>query len=203
MKVIFSILFLALTLYASEAEFSIAMRNSKYGAIGFEYNDIGVVYENSVFIDVLEKQYARLLIYHDFSWTDRIDLRYSLYYGTRYNQDYYDYGGIFEINTRITKHALRFSGIYQPYYDSDLEISHGYSAALSLFPLSEVGVTGGIRNIPDYRETERRVFAGLVFDTPHLLLQPIISTPLRSGAKSVTRLTINFVYRLSLLENGS
>ena len=97
----------------------------------------------------------------------------------------------------------QFSGIYQPYYDSDLEISHGYSVALSLFPLSEVGVTGGIRNIPDYRETERRVFAGLVFDTPHLLLQPIISTPLRSGAKSVTRLTINFVYRLSLLENGS
>jgi hypothetical protein len=194
MKFILPIVLTAISLYAQGSNAILGVRSSKYAYVGYENNKIGVILENSVFVEDVEKQYARAIAYYHFL-ISRLYVSYGLYYGSRYNHDFYDYGAILKSSLKITEHVFRLDGIFMPFYDSDLKLHYGYSASISVFPFTEVGFVGGFRNIPDYRDVERRVFAGIEFDTPHLILRPEISTPLRNDARSVTRFTINFIYR--------
>ena len=195
MRIIILMLALISFIEAQDLSFLIGMRSSKYGSIGVEYKDIGFIIENSIFIDDVNNQYIRTKAYHNFLITNWIHLTYTLFYGSRYNHDYFDYGGILETHIKSTGKTIQAKGTFLPFYDSNLGHKYSYSASLIFLPFSEVGIIGGIRNIPEYRIPEKRVFSGLVFDLPHLWLQPEISTPLRRNAKSVTRLTFNFIYK--------
>lgn len=194
MKFILPIVLAAISLYAQGSNAILGIRSSKYAYAGYENNKIGVILENSVFVEDVEKQYARAIAYYHFL-TSKLYVSYGLYYGSRYNHDFYDYGAILKSSVKLTEHVLRLDGIFMPFYDSDLKLHYGYSASMSIFPFSEVGFVGGFRNIPDYREIERRVFGGLEIQTPHLTVRPEVSTPLRENSKPVTRVTVNFIYR--------
>lgn len=196
MKIIISTLILISFVEAQDLSFIIGMRSSKYGSVGVEYKDIGFIIENSIFIDDVENQYIRAKTYLNFSITNQINLKYILFYGSRYNNDYIDYGGMIETSLQSTSKAIQATGAFLTFYDSDLGLYYSYSTSLILLPFSEVGITAGIRNIPEYRMPEKRAFIGLVFDLPHLWLQPEISTPFEKSAKSITRLTFNFVYKV-------
>ena len=195
-------LILLLTVVATTGAFEssaiLGMRCSKYGFVGYEYNNKwGLVYENSIFIQDVELQHGKILGYYHSSF-NTIDLYYALFYGSRFNQDYYDYGGIFSAHYRTTSNLFHLNVRYQPFSDSDFGFKHGYYFSLQVLPFNEIGLFLGVRNLPDFRETERRLFGGIVFELPHLVLQPEISTPVRKGSRSVTRLSVNFIYKAPL-----
>lgn len=195
-KIIFLICFFSIWSFAQQSGYILGLRSSKYGQVGYENaSQWGVILENSIFIEDVELQYLRIEAFHDFSIMQDLDLQYLLFYGSRYNHDYHDYGGSIKLSADLIAKYLNITTIFQPFYDSDLGLTYGYSAKLQTIPLKHVGIFGGVRNIPEYRDPERRVFGGIVFNLPQLILEPEISTPLKKDSRSTTRLTVNFIYK--------
>lgn len=196
MKKILFIFIMASLVYAEQSSYILGLRSSKYGYIAYQNkNNWGIAFENSIFIQDVELQYARTAVFYTFSALSLLHGSYAAYYGSRYNQDYYDIGTSITCAWDIFGKYLQVDGIWQPFYDSDIGLTYGYSAWLQTIPLNEVGVFGGIKNLPDSRDPERRFFAGLVFDLPHMLLKPEVSTPLRKKGRSMTRVMVNFTYK--------
>jgi hypothetical protein len=120
-------------------------------------------------------------------------LWYVLYGGMQYDMDYYDYGG--ELSLLWAPHAyFQIKARYRPFYDSDLGTRYGYLIQLQSFPFEDVGFYAGFKNMPDYRNVERRFFGGMLFDVGRLGVYSEISTPVH-GSFEWTRVQLNFIYR--------
>jgi len=179
--------------------YMLGMRNSKYAFAAYENTKHwGVALENSFFVEEVELQYARAAAFYTFYLNLGFKGAYALYYGRRYNGDFYDVGAMLVLKYNIVNRLLQIGAMIQPFYDSDLKSKSAYNAWVQAIPLEEVGLFLGIKNQADYRDLERRAYAGVVFDLPHIVLKPEVSTPLEKGCKSTTRITVNFVYKKSL-----
>lgn len=182
--------------FALDGSYLIGMRSSKYGFIGYESsNNWGFAVENSLFVQDMDLQYARLAAFYRFSLHSRVNGHYAIFAGSRYNQDYYDFGSMLSLDLTIIKRYFDVQGTISPIYDSDAKLDYVYSVSAQTMLLQEVGLFGGFKNIPDYRNPEKRIFGGLVFDTRHLILKPEISTPFKADARSNTRVSVNFIYK--------
>ena len=183
------------TAFAQGTTYFLGIRQSKYGYVGVQpFRHWGVRYDNSLFSQSVEYQYGRLALFYSFDTPFNMRGTYSFFYGMRYNQDYYDWGG--ELNCTLALHPkyFRINGILQPKYDSDIKEMVGYSVSLQTLPLQEVGLLMGFRNLPDFRDVERRAFVGMIFETERLKVVPEVSTPIATKMES-TRVAISFVYR--------
>lgn len=179
--------------------YMLGMRNSKYAYVAYENTrHWGFALENSFFVEEVELQYARVAAFYTFDLNLGLEGAYTLYYGRRYNGDFYDVGAILALKYNIVDRLFQIGATFQPFYDSDLKSKNAYNAWVQTIPLEEVGLFLGIKNQAEYRDLERRAYAGVVFDLPHITLKPEVSTPLEKGCKSTTRITVNFVYRNSL-----
>lgn len=179
--------------------YMLGMRNSKYAYAAYENTrHWGVALENSIFVEEVELQYARAAAFYTFYLNFGLEGAYTLYYGRRYNGVFYDVGAMLTLNYNIVGRLLQIGGTFQPFYDSDLKSRNAYNAWVQAIPLDEVGLFLGIKNQAEYRDLERRAYVGVVFDLPHIVLKPEVSTPLEKGCKSTTRITVNFIYRNSL-----
>ena len=195
MKAVFVFfLFLLGLSFAQTSTYMLGIKNSKYAYIGLQpFERWGIAYENSLFSQDIKLQYGRLDLFYIFEMP--FDLRgcYVFFLGTRYNMDYYDIGGELDVRYDMVLRYLQIKGILQPRYDSDIKGKIGYSLALQTRPFEEIGFLVGIKNLPEYRNVERRVFAGLSFEGPHLKIVPEISFPLAKETE-LMRVTISFVY---------
>lgn len=192
--------FLAILLFAISVSFAqgpsyiLGMRNSKYAYAGIKpFQSWGIAYENSVFTQDLELQYGRIALFYVFDAPFGISGSYAFFYGIRYNFDYYDFGAELELKYDVHPRYLQIKGILQPRYDSDAKGMFGYSILAQTMPLGEVGLFAGFKNLPEYRDVEQRLFAGVAFETPHLKVLPEISTPVVTNLATI-RVSISFVY---------
>ena len=187
------LLFASATFLFANNLFFTGMRNQRFLYVGAQHGSYGVAYEQSMFNQDPEQQYGRIGLFAEYSLPLSVTLWYILYGGMRYDLDYYDYGG--EIFLLWTPRAyFQIRGQYRPFYDSDLGVRHGFLVLLQSFPFEDVGFYVGFKNMPDYRNVERRFFGGVLFDVGRLLVYPEISTPVR-GSFEWTRVNLNFVYR--------
>lgn len=191
------VIFLLLTtcVFAREANYFLGFQNSKYAFVGIEtpYR-FGIAIKNSVFVEQIEFQYVRAAIFYNFFAPFGLSGQYRLYSGIRYNKDYYDIGGIVDLQWKLVVNLLQVSGSFLSNYDSDLGVKEAYCVELQITPFREIGLFAGMKNLPEYRNTEQRVYGGIVFDVPHMLVKPEISVPTNSEL-AATRVSVSFVYR--------
>lgn len=174
------------------------MRSNRYAFVGFQTKEnFGVAFENSVQTQSPKKQYARLAAFYVFDLPFNIHSNYAVYGGMRYDKEFYDVGTRVELLWKAHERYLQLNGVWQPFYDSDYGRNFGYLVGVRSFVLPEVGVVANFKNIPEYRDVERRVSFGLVFETDHLSVMPEISIPV-DGQNPLTRVFVSFVYYFPL-----
>lgn len=195
MKIFLVILLFALSVsFAQGPSYILGMRNSKYAYAGIKpFQSWGLAYENSVFAQDLELQYGRIALFYVFEIPLGISGSYAFFYGMRYNFDYYDFGAELDLKYNIHPRYLQIKGTLQPRYDSDAKEMMGYSILIQTILLEEVGLFAGFKNLPEYRDVERRLFAGVAFETAHLKIFPEISMPVATNF-ATTRASISFLY---------
>lgn len=188
-------LFLVVSLYANNSfSFLMGMRNDRYVFVGVEYaSRFGLAVENSMFTQGTEKQYIRVSPFYRWNIDDSFEGSYALYYGMRYDRDYFDVGARVDVLWRHYRY-LQVGGTLMPFYDSFLKGLVGYQAYAQTFPLKEIGVFAGAKNLPDFRDVERRFMGGLVFESGRLCVRPELSVPM-TGETHLTRVSLFFVYR--------
>jgi len=170
------------------------MRNNRYVFAGVEYAArFGIAVENSVFTQGTEKQYIRVAPYYRWNLGEWLVGRYALYTGMRYDRDYYDVGTRLDVLWQHYRY-LQVGGTLMPFYDSSLKGLVGYQAYVQSFLLKEIGVFAGAKNLPDFRNVERRFMGGLVFESGNLCIRPEVSVPMNGGTH-LSRVSLFFVYR--------
>ena len=194
MKVL-AIFLLAISVsFAHSSSYILGMRNSKYAYAGIQpFENWGLVYENSVFMQEFKLQYGRFAFFYVFKAPFDFSGSYAFFYGMRYNNDYYDFGAELDLTYCVHPRYLQIKGVLQPRYDSDAKGMMGYSILVQTMPLGEVGLFAGFKNLPESREVEQRLFAGVAIESSHVKIMPEISAPVASSF-STTRASISFVY---------
>ncbi|MBR5413425.1 MAG: hypothetical protein IK114_10370 [Fibrobacter sp.] len=194
MKKAFICLLLAVvSAFPVDGEFFVGMRNQRFLFTGLQHGPYGVVYEQSLLNQDPEQQHGRLWLYAEYSLPLSVTLWYALYGEMQYDLDYYEYGGELALQW-APKKFFQLKVCYRPFYDSDYLVKHGYLLKLYSQPFKDVGFFVGVKNMPDYRNVERRFFGGALFDVGRLVVYPEISTPVH-GSFEWTRVNLNFVYR--------
>ena len=191
----FIMLLLTVSLYANDSfSYLLGMRNDRYAFVGVEYvSRFGLAVENSMYTMGTEKQYIRFAPYYRWNIDDSFEGCYALYYGMRYDQDYFDVGARVDVLWQRYRY-LQIGGTWMPFYDSFLKGLMGYQMYVQSFPLKEIGVFAGAKNLPDFRDVERRFIGGLVFESGRLCVRPELSVPM-TRETHLTRVSIFFVYR--------
>lgn len=193
--ILVALLLCYVNLFANDSfSYLIGMRNNRYVFAGVEYvARFGIAVENSVFTQGTEKQYVRVAPYYRWSLGEGLVGSYALYTGMRYDRDYYDVGARVDVLWHHYRY-LQVVGTLMPFYDSFLKGLVGYQAYAQTFPLKEIGVFAGAKNLPDFRDVERRFMGGLVFESGRLCVRPELSVPM-TGETHLTRVSLFFVYR--------
>lgn len=186
----------ALFIYANGTTSALfGMRNSNYGFMGIQKNCWGLVYENSLMVQKPKLQYGRVAAFYNTELPFDLSINYALYGGMRYDQEFYDYGSRISVTWEILHQYLSLTGTWQPFYDSDYGFHYGYLAGLKTFVLPEIGLFANFKNLPEYRNIERRAEGGLIFKSGNLMVAPQISTPI-DGQTRLTRVSVSFLYKL-------
>lgn len=195
-KILWIIFASALFIYANGTTSALfGMRNSNYAFLGIQKDCWGFAYENSVLVQKPKLQYSRVAAFYSTELPFDISVNYALYGGMRYDQEFYDYGS--RISTTWGFHPQYFllTGTWQPFYDSGYGFHYGYSAGFKTFLLPEIGFFANFKNLPEYRNIERRAEGGLIFKSGNLMVAPQISTPI-DGQTPLTRVSVSFLYKL-------
>ena len=190
-----ALLLCCVNLSANESfSYLLGMRNNHYVFVGVEYaSRFGIAVENSVFTQGMEKQYVRVEPFYRWNLGEGLVGNYALYAGMRYDQDYYDVGARLDVLWQSYRY-LQVGGTLMPFYDSSLKGLVGYQAYVQSFLLKEIGVFVGAKNLPDFRNVERRYMAGLEIESGNLSVRPEVSVPMNGGTH-LSRVSLFFVYR--------
>ena len=197
-KIGLMLLFCSAFLFATEDKALFAgMRNSRYAFIGGEYDHYGLTIENSIFVQRVEQQYVRAIIFYKTPLPLHLDLCYALFSGLRYDRAYYDVGGKINLNGTWINDRVGLDATWQIFNDSEMGLFSTYEGRGSVRFLPEVSLFAGLRTIPEYRMREKRVFAGLSFISGLLTVNPEVSTPMKKELQ-LTRVAVSFLYKLPL-----
>jgi hypothetical protein len=198
MKTLKCLIFL-LTFVAGNALAAVAfvgMENSKYAIAGFRPGrSAGIALMHSLWVQDAS-QYVRLSPFYYFHLNDNLSGQYSVFYGTTYEQTYYDYGADLFLRALFFNRLIELDGRFRPQYDSDLKFNYGYEFVGKISGWRDIAVFGGIKNIPEFRKAEGRFLAGMSFSVKNLSVSPEITIPTNLKTQ-YTRVHVNFLYELS------
>lgn len=191
---IFILLFASSIFASSNFAYLLGMRNNRYVFIGVEYDNVwGFIVENSVFTQGTEKQYIRVAPYYAWALPGNITGSYTLYTGMRYDKDYYDFGARIDALWAPIQY-MQLGGAFNPFYDSFLKEKIGYEFFLQSYITKELGIFAGFKNIPYFRDTERRIMGGFTIKTGNILVRPELSLPPNNGSH-LSRVSLYFIYK--------
>lgn len=175
------------------AQVYLGLRDSRYAGIGYVFSSkYDLKIEQSIYPEDLEYQYFRLNANAIFS-SANLMLSYKLYYGLLYNRDYYDVGGNFRIAYDFMKRLNTYADL-NPHYDSGYSYKMNYGFGLKVRVYKGAGLVAGYSTIPEYRQSEKRIRAGLIFEENTLSVSPMISLPAEKELTTMRVLvSINYV----------
>lgn len=175
------------------AQFNIGLRDSKYANISYLLKDrysIGV--EHSIFSAKIGTQYLRGIFSYCHPIAANTFVKGEIYYGTPYNRTFYNLGTKISAKTPIAGPVSIYATI-NPHYDSYFHYETFYKVGASCRLNSEIDFLAFYSTIPEYRQKEERLNAGLNFHIRNLMVNPYLSLPLEGPIKSI-RVLIGFNY---------
>lgn len=176
------------------AQIYLGLRDNRYASIGYIFSskyDVNI--EQSMYPEDLGFQYVRLNANANFSAVNLM-LCYKLYYGLLYNYDYYDVGGDFRVGYNFIKRFDAYVDV-NPHYDSGYSYKTNYGFGLKAKVYKGAGVVAGYSTIPEYRQSEKRIRVGLVFEENTLSVSPVVSLPAKRDIMT-TRVLVSINYVL-------
>ncbi|MCU6768970.1 hypothetical protein OCV73_08445 [Barnesiella propionica] len=188
--IIFSLIITSCTvqLQAQKHEFSLGLRENQF--VFFSYtldNEWKAKIEHSVFIEKMGFQYIRATVGYG-RQIKNFNVSLDPYFGVTYNRSFYNAGASLSVGYEPWK-KIAVTGVFNPHYDSGLKYNTCYSLGLIGNVYKAISVVAEYTNIPEYRQTEDRVRAGLLFKVPHLYVKPVVSVPVKGNHKAVRILT--------------
>lgn len=170
----------------------LGVKNTRIAIAGYELScKLGLLIENTMYVQDVKSQYIRLALFYKKDLQYKVNAGLFAFYGQRYNHDYYDLG--VRLFTDWHWKVFAFSGALQPLYDSEMKYHTCYSVAVNGYVFSDFAVAIEFKNIPEYRNVEKRASFGLLFDTPVLKVKPEVSIPL-TNEEQLTRISISLLY---------
>lgn len=175
-----------------QAQIAIGMRDSKYVNVTYTTkSSLGIGLEHSVFSQEIETQYIRGMLSYASSFRN-FGCKANLYYGTPYDGAYYNCGMMLSANYGVNK-TITLMASLNPHYDSYYEYKTCYNAGVSLQLCNEIKAWVMYSTIPEFRQDEKRIKAGLDFTVQNLSVSPFLSIPVEGKVKSC-RLLVNAKY---------
>lgn len=189
-KTILTLLLLVLLPVSLEAQIKLGVRDNKFVGVSYTYNHTwGAKLEESIFSENLPYQYVRGYLSYGHQWRSAgIDL--SPYWGTQWNGNFQDYGILCKVEFMCSP-LFVIHGILNPHKDTSWGYTTCYEIGGTFNATSNIGLCLSFRNIPEYRITNERIRAGVVFSEKRLKVTPLLSIPTNENLKNI-RLLMNF-----------
>lgn len=177
------------------ARFGVGMRDNRfvYGDFTFK-NHYEVKLEQSVFSEKLGYQHLRG--YLGYKGDSRnFDYSARAYFGSTYNGSYHDYGVLAELKYTFIDRIM-IEGKLNPHYDSGCDYETCFYAGAGVVITKNIDVHAGYTTIPEYRMSEKRLYAGFDFHVGSLSATPAVSIAVSDAEKGkTTRVLMGFRYQ--------
>lgn len=183
---------LALLLPAAAcAQFSIGMRDARYGYVAYRFcRDYSVAVEHSIYSEKMQHQRVRAYVGYHRAW-GAYSGSVHCYASRLWNGDYTDYGLRWANELRLLPWLAADANLL-PHHDSDFGFKLCYSAGLAARVHREVEVLALYSTEPEYRMSEKRLRAGLRLRSGSLSVEPAVSVAVEG--KSLVRALCSFNY---------
>ncbi len=176
------------------AQFGLGMRDTRYLNVNYTIAErFNVELEHSIFAEKFKYQHVRLSASYTLP-IKHFELAVKPYFGTLYSGDYCDVGALLSVRYRPVR-PLTLCGTFNPHYDSGLKYKTCFMLGAECVVYRALSVVAHYTTIPEYRESERRVRAGLRLDVNSLWVQPLLSIPVKSGETKSLRVAVSMGYR--------
>lgn len=179
---------------SAAAQFGIGLRDTRYVNVNYTFaRYFNLELEHSVYAEKFKCQHIRFAAAYT---RDVSNWRFQAkpYFGTLYNGNYYDLGALATVQYRPIE-RLALEGTLNPHYDSGLKYKTCFRVGATCQVYKALSLVAQYSTIPEYRESEKRVRAGLRFDVDHLWVMPLLSIPVESGKTKSIRVAVGCGYQ--------
>lgn len=178
----------------SLAQFGLGMRDTRYVNVNYTFkNRMGIELEHSVFSEKFKYQHVRLSAFYTLP-VKKFEFQVKPYFGTLYCGDYYDLGAFVNARYHVLK-PLVLCGTFNPHYDSGFEYKTCFMLGAECNVYKALSLVAQYTTIPENRESEKRVRAGLKFDVSRLWVEPLVSIPVEGMSHKSVRVAVSMGYQ--------
>lgn len=176
------------------AQVNLGLRDTRYAQLGYTYKDRwSATLEHSIYSEHFDNQKVRLYLGYHNTW-NWFTLNVQPYASTLWNGNYQDVGTLLNVDLRVL-HRWHVDATINPHYDTQIGYSTCYSAGTKVTVTEQVAIVAHFTNIPEYRESEKRIRAGLEFKVLNLIVTPELSVPVEGQQKTI-RALCGFNYKI-------
>lgn len=176
------------------AQVSIGLRDSRYANISYACaRGFSATFEQSIFAEKLPCQYFRIYAGYR-TELGRVECTLRPFYGMTYNNIYRNLGAMVDARLPIAG-PFALYGTLNPLYDSTFGYTTCFRAGALVRVTDDIAVKGDFNTVPEYRESEKQLRAGLEFNVGNLSFSPMISMPVEGNGKYKSlRVLAGFTY---------
>ena len=110
-----------------------------------------------------------------------VQLSASPFVASDWNGSFWNVGASIGVTANYFSQYARVGVQYVPYYDSDLKMKHGWSAAGIVNITKEIALLAEYSRKPDYRISYKRMYSGVMFRVNNLTVTPMLEIPIYDG----------------------
>lgn len=171
------------------AQVYLGLRDTRYINVGYAFRSgFSIELEHSVYAEKFKYQHLRGSVAYGRRW-GKVAVSVKPYVGLIYTADYYDLGAQVRLDYRPVQ-RLALTGVINPHYDSALNYKTCFAVGACCKVYRELGIVAQYTTVPEFRESEKRIRAGLSVDLGRLLVQPLLSIPVGGGNNKNVRVAV-------------
>lgn len=181
------------------SQLNVGLRDVRYAYIGYEFkNDWETKLEHSIYSEKFGFQKIRAYMAYHHTWGN-FTLKANAYGSTLWNADYQDFGTNISAGYKLLK-PWNIEAVVNPHYDTDYKYKTYFTVSTDVQIIKNLGIIAQYTTIPEYRLSEKRVRAGLIFSYGGLSVTPMLSIPVDGTVKSL-RVLCGFEYKFKFKKN--
>ena len=175
------------------SQLNVGLRDNRYAHIAYEFkNDWEAKLEHSIYSEKIGFQKIRAYMTYSHTWSN-FTLKANVYGSTLWNAGYQDFGANLSAGYRILK-LWNIEATVNPHYDTEYNYKTYFNVSTDVQIIKNLGIIAQYTTIPEYRLSENRVRAGLLFSYGGLYVTPMLSIPVDGEVKSL-RVLCSFEYK--------
>lgn len=194
---IFLLTAIALCGYAqkNKGDIFLGLKENRYGILNYRLNNWQIGLKQSIFTENVKFQYIQLNFNYDYTYNEHLRFSSMVGGGITYSNSFHDFD--FNLLGEYNIRPVSISAEVQPHYDSEFDYSTNYGFTGKCRITSEVSLKLKYTNIPEFRVSERRIKAGIIFESKNLYVEPEISIPTGDHPRFV-RVLCSFTYHIKI-----